>query len=124
MVKPLHFHFLYEIPQKLNPSQPSLTNERVLFLVRFTFLSRSFTTQCAFYTFKAKKKRAWHKQFIGASQRQDNQHHVKQTMIFSPTYDVRREAYQRQGNKLVIASMRDHKSRNENAEMLYAYVLL
>lgn len=51
--------------------------------------------------FKARKKRVWRKLFIEASQRRDNQHHVKQTAIFSPTCDVRKEAYQRQGNKLV-----------------------
>lgn len=46
---------------------------------------------------KVKKKKVWHKQFTEASHHQDKQHHVKQTMTFSPTYDVQKEAYQLHG---------------------------
>jgi hypothetical protein len=89
-------------------------------------ISRSCTTHdCLFSQFKAKRRRAWHKQCTGVSRRQNQQHHVKQTMIFSPTYDVQRGAYQHRGNKLVVCKSvsmrmcgRDKSAHKSQSEML------
>lgn len=63
----------------------------LLLFLSFIYLSRVKS--------KVKRRRAWQMPFTEASQRHDNQRHVKQTMISSPIYDARKEAYQHHGNE-------------------------
>lgn len=65
-------------------------------MIFFLLLLFSFTSRAKS---KVKRRKAWQMPFTEASQRHDNQRHVRQTMISSPIYDARKEAYQHHGNE-------------------------
>lgn len=68
------------------------------FFLLFSFSSIPRRRLAYYYTYKVRRRRAWQMPYTEASQRHDNQRRVRQTMISSPIYDARKEAYQHRGN--------------------------